>query len=128
MAKNREIRWLEFDWITRCDMDCPLCMECKVWDDVANNNPSWDFSRYLYRIKPKLEYVDWDWDTVPKDLVKVVNKGINVPLTVLGIYSDGIVIYDCEYITVNYSDIRKYDTQLSGEPCGVLKGGGECTK
>lgn len=79
--------------------------------------PSWDFSAYDYRPKPKRKFVPWDFETCP---VGTVIKSKNYPNTrylIVGFNDCGDVLFanTCQRASVVFTDYE----QLSGQPCGV---------
>lgn len=87
------------------------------WLDV--NEPA--FSKLsTYRVKPKCEYVPFDFSDGQKILLKIVSKGCPKFIGIIsGLDDDGILIAGNVFVT--YEDLLMDWKFSDGSPCGKLK-------
>lgn len=87
------------------------------WVDV--NEPSF-YKLTTYRVKPKLEYVPFDFSDGQILIIKVIkNKNQNLIGMITQIYEDGVTIGGNLFST--FEDLLEDWTFSDGSPCGKLK-------
>jgi len=97
--------------------------DSSIWYDITPQiSKDWDFQNYVYRPKPEPVSRPWDFNSRPREVVWVYQKGFITDSMIVTWGDDAVVIATKHGMAlVPYGDLFNKWLKRDGSPCGTTE-------